>query len=433
MRRAGLLLAASIGVALTAALVTHDAFAPDAVAKTKNNQGRTVVRFPSDELPDENALIGALQRSTVPTTIIMEKGKYDFSQLFVFQRSNVIVCGATGRASDVVIEAAGAGLGNGRNAAVFIQQSSHITFRDLTIKAGDPTGQAIYMDAALVDTNLSSFCDNVTLEGCRLEGGTPIFGSAAVRALTVTNCRLNVTATDGVGLFWGDGDTLLVTKTKITADGGTEPLAAILVTGASAVLSEGERAAKIVLTRNRIEGQFGRGIDLADVVEVRVRKNRISITGDRIRPGTAATQQQAIGRTGIFIRRQDATALPDDYEVRKNRVRGVFYAVQLAFANEGVVANNDLRRNGINDVDPQLGEAGGAMKVQLVGAVCRTSIAKNDMRNLRSPKTVFDGSDIVDVPAVVVILPQLAGLCFSDGDAGNRTSKGRLLFVGDDQ
>ena len=400
---------------------------PDVLAKTKRTENRLVLRFPSDALPNQNALALALQNSSIPTTIFVEKGTYVLTgQLFVFNRSDVIVCGATGRARDVTFESSGAGGGAGADSAVYIQQSSDITFKDLTIRATSSRGRAVHMDAAL-STTLASFSESVTLDGCTLEGPVPVFATAAARALTVRGCRIEINATGGVGILWGDGDALLVTKTKIVTSPGVEAISGIFVTGALAAASEGERAERIILTNNRIEGAYARGLDLADILDARIRKNKIMLTGGAINSSTN------VGRVGILIRRGAATALPSDYEVRKNKIRGALHGIWLSFAGQGVVARNDLRRCGSDTTDAFFQEFGGALRLQLQSGICRIVVERNDMRNMKSPKSASDGTSIVDVPAVTVVPGTLSDACFADGNGGNKVSNGRVLFLGAEQ
>jgi len=406
---------------------------PDAAAKSRRSSDRVVLRYPSDDLPDENALVRALQNSSIPTTIIVKKNKDPYvlsGQLFVFNRSNVVVCGETGRAGDVVFESAGGTGGAGIRSAVFLQQSSEITFRDLTIRGTAAGGQCVFMDAAL-STTLSSFCESITLDGCRLEADIPIFATAAARALTVNDCRIEIGATDGFGILWGDGDALLVSRTKITTAPGVDAFAGILVLGVTASASEGERAERIILTRNRLEGAFLRAIDLADVLDVRLRKNKILLSGGPIRDATALSNNLRTGRVGILIRRGDATRLPEDFEVRNNKVRGALHGIWLSFPGQGVVSRNDLRRCGSSEVDEFFGEYGGALRLQLQGE-CRVDVERNDMRNLRSPKSVTVGVADVKLPAVTVVPATSSDDCFDDDD-GNRLSRGRVLFLGADE
>jgi len=418
---------------LLAGAVVPGVAVPDLAAKTKNDGNRAILRFPSDDLPNEQALAAALQNSSIPTTIIVEKGTYLLTgQLFVFNRSNVVVCGATGRAGDVTFESAGGGGGAGARAAIYVQQSSDITFRDLTIRGTAAGGQCVFMDAAL-STTLASFAESVTLDGCTLEADNPVIATAAARSLTIKKCRIKIGATDGFGVLWGDGDALLITKTKFTTSAGVDAFAGVIVLGATAAASEGERAERIILTRNRFEGAFARAIDLADVLDARVRSNKILLSGDPIRDGTNLTSGLRTGRVGILIRRGAATALPADYEVRRNKIRGALHGIWLSFTGQGVISRNDLRRCGSPDVDEFFREFGGALRLQLQSAICRIEIDRNDMRNLRSPKSASDGSSIVDVPAVTVVPDTLSEACFADGNDRNKLSNGRVLFLGADQ
>jgi hypothetical protein len=403
-------------------------------AKSHRGQSRELRRYPADfeNIPGtskEDALKLALQSSSDPLTIVFSKGKYEFDQLFIFKRSNVRICGATGNPRDVTLSFTGTGVGRGAGAGFYIQQASKIEIRDMTVKSSFPGGSAVVMDALLNET-LASFAESLTLDRCHLEADFPVITTALTRNLTVNKCKITVTATDAFGLVFGGDQGLFVSGTEFKTADGVDAFTGVFVVGVGAQSSEGVLVSTVILNRNRVKGSFARAFDLADVRDVRMRKNRIKLSGDPIRPATPRSGNLATGRVGILIRRDEAADLPRDIRVLNNRVRGAFYGVWLSFLSFNTCSGNDLRKCGSDVQDEFFLEFGGAVRVQLVSGVCRADIADNDMRDLRSPKSAFDGQSISDIPAVVVVPSELAGACFADGgDNGNRLSSGRALFV----
>ncbi len=400
-----------------------------AAARTRKPEGQ-VFRYPSEI--SETQLRILLQNSDDPATVIIEKGDHTFSpQLFVFNRSNLTICGATGRAGNVRVFSDGGGSGAGATAAILVEQARNITFRDLTITATAASGgQGLRLSAQLA-TDFSSFVDGVTVDGCRIEAEFPIVATAATRNLTVTDSTIECGRADGFGVAWGDGPGLLISRTRFTTAPGVEALSAVFVQGAGAQFSEGERTRTVILTRNKVTGDFLRGFDLADVVDARIRRNKFNF------PGAASRSFGWIdtGRVGILLRRGESSSLPADYEITKNRVRGAFYGAWVLNGGQGVVQRNDFRRCGSPTRDAFFREFGGGLRLTLFSANCRIDILRNDMRKLKSPRIAQsdpdDGSSpLADVPAVVVIPQDLSGVCFVGGDGGNRTSNGRGLYLG---
>ncbi len=416
--------------------------AADADAKSTGFENAVKLRFPSDELT-EGGFRSVLQPnsqlgSVTPTVITIAKGTHRFDSLFfAFDRSNVTICGATGRASDVVLEFANS------SSAFQLQQTKNFVFRDLTIRflRNESPGNNVPEDGVRTSTvgfrlnaklseEFAGFVDETRIESCNIEAAFPIVATAGTTRLTVNRSKLTVTQTDGFGIVWGDGEGLLVSRTRFAS--GRDPInlenvlpfSGIFVQGAQAAFSEGERARQIILTRNKLSGEFLRGFDLADVREVRVRRNRFNFSGDAIRDATSQTGLNPSdptnpaafwGRVGILIRRGDSSALPEDYEIRKNTVRGAYYGTWLFNCGAGSVVGNDFKRCGSSDrdgffnSDPELPpENGGGLRLTLQGP-CRINVESNDMRNLKSPK---DDA----LPAITVLPAQQSDDCFLDPD-----------------
>ncbi len=372
-----------------------------------------------------------LQSSSEPTTILFQPGTYVFSpQLYVYNRSNLALCGNSSNPGDVVIESAGNGGSGTGAAAILLEQAEHVSFRSLTIRGTAPGGQALRLNATLSD-EFSGFVDDVLVDRCRLEAPVPVIATAAARNLTLNASRIQVGASDSIGVLWGDGEGLQISGSRFTTAPGVSAFSAVFVQGASVAASLGERTAHVLLTGNRVRGDFVRGFDLADVLDARVTSNRISFTGDVIRPGSNATGGVDTGRVGVLLRRGDASGLPEDFELRRNRVRNALYGVWLFNAGGGVVDRNDFQRCGSPQPDDFFNEYGGGVRLTLQSANCRIRIERNDFRRLRSPDAVSDGQGgIADVPAVVVLPGEQSDACFADGGATNRLSRGRVLYVG---
>jgi hypothetical protein len=425
MRR--IALRTGLAVLVTAAALVPQAMTP-AQARSKNGDGPTF-RYPSELSETELRIL--LQSSQDAATVIFEKGDHVFSpQLFVFNRSNLTLCGETGRSGDVSIQSDGGGAGAGATAAILVEQSRSITFRDLTIVAtAASAGQGMRLNAQLA-TDFSSFVDGIRIEGCEIDAEFPIVATASAENLTVSKSRIVCRRADGFGLVWGDGRGLLVTKTTFDTAPGVAALSGVFVQGAGAQFSEGERTRSVILTKNKIVGDFLRGFDIADVNDARIRKNKFAFPGQPSRPfGGTVT-----GRVGVLVRRGESSSLPIDYEVTKNKVRNAYYGAWILNGGQGVLRKNDFRRCGAPDRDQFFREFGGGIRLTLFSANCQIEIVKNDLRNLRSPEFAQvdpddPGSEIGPVPAIVVVPSNLSDACFADGDGGNKTSKGRELFL----
>ena len=427
MRRSAARFCVVVAIAATCALQSAS---PAELCGLTAVQGNTV-RYPTDITVGELRVL--LQACDEPTTIIFEKGDYAFSpQLFVLNRSNLTIRGETGRARDVTIQSDGGGSGSGGTAVFLMEQVSNVELRDITIRSTAPSsGQGVRLNAQL-SQDFSSFVDGVTLDGCTIEAEFPVVATAGARNLTVIGSTLECGRSDGFALAWGDGPGLLVTKSKFTTAPGVAALSAIFVQGAGAQFSEGERAEHVILTRNKVTGDYLRGFDLADVLDARVRKNSFVFPGDSSRLfGGVPT-----GRVGVLVRRGASSSLPSDYEVTKNKARNAFYGAWILNGGRGAVYRNDFRRCGSPSRDGFFQEFGGGVRLTLFSANCLIEIANNDFRNLKSPKLAQadpnqPSSPIVDVPAVVVVPTELSGACFEgDDNRGNKTSNGRVLYLG---
>ncbi len=415
MRRRTTIVAACIAFALLAA-----AGGIPADAKS-GRRGGLILKFPSEI--DETGFRLALQSSNQPTTIIVGKGRHLLSSsVFVFGRSAVTICGATGRARDCILESEGAG-------PVFrIEQSEDIQFRDLTIRTEVPGGQAVRMNAVL-DNNFSSFARSVYVRGCTLDADAPVFGTAGAEQLTIDRCKINVRLEDSFGVLWSDGAGLQISRTRFSTEGSTEAFAAVFVAGAGAFFASGERVPDVILTRNKVRGRFLRGFDLADVVGARVHRNSMKLSGESIRPVVGSREET--GRVGILVRNADATTLVEDTEVSRNRIRNAHYGVWLLAVGGGAVVRNDLRGCGSSRKDAFFNEYGGALRLTINSGLCKLDILRNDFRTLGSPTS--DGG--ADVPAIGVVPDTLAASCFDDtAEADNATtnklSGGRALYLG---
>ena len=390
--------------AFVAATLLALAGATSAGARSGGDADGIVVRYPSSQVPDPGALQSALSPPSV-STVVFERGTHLFSEtLFAFRREGLTICGATGSPGEVVIQSTA-------TPALQIEQSRGITLRDVTLRSTANFGRALRL-AAAVSPEIESFADDVRLEGAAFEAFVGVEATVRAKDLTMVGCRAEVTQASGAGLLWEDGPRLQVTRTRFTTSSGVSALAAVLVRGAQSSASEGERARRLILTRNVVDGDFATGFDLADVVDARILGNRLVLPGAQLSGGA--------GRVGIVVRRAAASALTEDYELRRNTVRGAHYGLWLLNAGTGVVSRNDLGGNGSPSADTRFVDTGGALRMNLQSGRCDTHVERNDFRGLRSPKTD---------PAVVVLPAGSEGICFDDDDR-NRLDRGRPLYLG---
>jgi hypothetical protein len=374
--------------------------APPASAGRAASTGITV-RYPSGEVPDAGALAAALADPSVGT-VVFERGTNPFSApVTVFRRSGLTLRGATSRASDSVIESSSA-------VAVLLDECTGVTIRDLTIRSTATSGEAIRLQSVR-SSSVEGFVRDITVAGCRLEGFVPLRGTVRARGLSVSDSQLDVTRSGGAGILWEDGPSLLVTRNRFTCSAPDFASAAILVRGALVSDSEGDRARGVIVTRNRVSGDFATAIDLADVVDTRVLRNQVEFP--------EATYTGGGGRAGIVVRRQAASAATEDYSIRSNRVRGAHTGVWLLNASTGIVASNDLRRNGTPAADTRFNDTGCALRIAVFGVTCPATVTGNDFRDLRSP---------VSAPAVVVTPTGAGDACFDEGQ--NRVDAGRDVY-----
>lgn len=369
------------------------------------------VRYPSNIVPDAGALAAALADPAV-TTVVFEKGVNPFSStITVFRRTGLTLCGATKRATDAAIESSAV-------AAILLEECRDITIRDLTVRCTSATGEGVRMQAVRSGT-IEGFVRDLTLRNARFEAYIPVRGTVRAQGLDAADCTFDVTVGGGAGILWEDGPDLRVTRSRFSVSATSFATAAVLVRGASVADSEGDRVRRLVLTRNTVEGDFATGFNLADLVDARIGRNRITFP-DAFYDGTQ-------GRAGIAVRRLAASALTDDYEVRSNRIRSAHTGVWIENAGAGRVVSNDLRTCGTAVADTRFGDTGCGLRIGLFGPICRMEISRNDVRKLRSP---------APAPAVVVTPAGGATLCFdadddqpgADKDVGNRVDPGRTVY-----
>lgn len=364
----------------------------------------SVVTYPSGAVPDETALANALATPTV-TTIVFNQGSNPFANpIYVFRRRGLRLCGRTSNAADSQIASAS-------SVAIVLDECSDIEISNLTITSSASNGECVRMFSA-ASTDVEGFATDVKVQNCRLTSAIPLRGLVRTKNLTVTDCRIEVTRTNGYGILWEDGEGLFVTRTKFLTSEGAIGIAAVAVRGAQVSTAEGQRASRILLTRNRVTGDFASGFDLADVLDVQVQRNVIDFP--------SATYTGNGGRVGAIIRRAAASALPTDFAVTRNRVKDAHTGIWVLNAGTGLVAANDLRNCGSPIADTRFLDAGAALRVNLQGPVCNIVIDRNDLRALRSP---------FSEPAAIVTPTGSEGICFPD-TVTNKVEPGRDLYQG---
>jgi hypothetical protein len=394
-------------LACVAAAASLLAAAPVDAARAADRPG-LVVRYPSASAPDLTALNAAIRDPDVGT-IVFERGTNPFSApITVFRREGLTLRGATSRPEDTILESTS-------TVAVLLDECRDVDFRDLTIRSTAGTGEAIRLQAVR-STSVDGFADDVAVRDCRLEGWIPVRATVRAHGLTVADSRLVVTQSQGVGLLWEDGSDLHVTRTRFATSEFVDSVgavAALLVRGPFVSESEGDRARGIVLTRNRVDGNFHDGFNLSDVVDARIRANRITFSEPTYVNGTLQ------GRIGIAVRRATASSQTEDFEVRGNAVHGAHTAVWIAGTGAGSVVANDLRRSGCASCVVELfQDSGCAVRIDLTTPLCDVRVDGNDCRELRTA---------APAPACVVSPVAQAAECFPEG-ARNRVDRGRTVF-----
>lgn len=386
--------------------------AGEAAAKAGRDAPGIVVRYPSGDAPDP-ATLQLVMGNPAVSTIVFEKGTQLFSStLFVFQRNDLTLCGATGDPRDVVIESSA-------RVAIQVEQARGTVLRGLTVRTAAANGVGVLLNAVPSPT-IESFADDTTIERCSFSAYIGVQASVRAKNLTVSRCTFAVGpftpgSTDGgVGLLWEDGRGLHVTRSRFAPARAVSAIAGVFVRGAQTASSAGERARDVLLTRNQVEGDFAVAMDLADLEDAVVRGNRIRLP--RALPASGR------GRVGIVVRRAGATQVTENYEVARNQVRGAHYGIWFVAAGDGTCERNDLRGCGASAPDDPVvgfGDTGAAVRVNLLGGVCHTVFTRNDLRGLASP---------VAVPAIVLV--PFGDACDEDANPGNRVDRGRALFGG---
>jgi hypothetical protein len=415
------------------------AFAPQG-AEARNQRGDDVRVISPSEVSSGNTLTTIFSTERDKTVFVLKKGKYDLlgAPAAVLRRSDgILICGATGNAKDVVLES------SFQSYAFLVDHSRDVEIRDITIRNASPVLTALRLGEDRVETTSAttdSFAHDVTLRGCTLEGGICVQASVGIGALTMKGCTLRVTGNRGIGLLWQDGGDLFVTRNRFrTAKDGTSSNdvvagAGVRVLGPISQASNGERARTIVMSRNDVNGDFEFGIELNDVTDVRVRRNTVKFPNPVQDIGVFAApgQNPLRARIGIALRRATASGLPDELEVRRNRVRKALFGLWMRDTGvppddtrlRSAVSRNDFRRCGTSDpnldTENSRGRPGGAVLVSLITSGCPMFIERNDFRGLRSPVTE---------PAVVEDNGLSLADCFQDPHR-NKTDRGRPLYTG---
>lgn len=403
--RARRVVCAAVALAAAAAVPA----ASPALAGRGGSLADGVYRYPDDV--GTLSLAQAIQTPAIHTIVFQKGPPLPFSSLvYVIGRTGLTLCGSTGDPADTVIESSAP-------LAFVVDECRDVEFRNLTIRCSAAAGEGIRLQS-VTGTEIEGFVDGVSVRNCRIEAAIPIRARPRTRNLEVANCRLEVNRDGGFGLVWEDGPGLFVTRTRFATSSGVFSPTALFVRGASDANAEGDRARGVFVTRNTVDGDFASAIDLVDVLDARVQRNTVRFPGPIHEIGG--------GRVGLLVRRAAASLLPEDWELRKNRVSGAHTGVWIISTGRGAIVGNDLRGCGSADPDAQFEDTGSAVRVNLQGDVCNAAIERNDLRNLRSPKSE---------PACVVLPAGTEPLCFRDAEGnfdsgGNRWDAGRPLYLG---
>jgi hypothetical protein len=396
------------------------AAASSAGARVSGGAADGVYRFPSADIPDIPALQNAVQSSRA-RAIVVKKGKYDVGTgLFIAARDDLVLCGATGDPKDVVFTAAGGPVAS-------VQEARHITFRGLTLETTDAFSWALDLSAAPTPDH-ESYVDDVVVDHCVLKGYIGVNATVRTSNVTVTGSKIVVTGSSSVvggpkqglaGILWQDGPGLFVGRTKFSTDYGVPAVAAVLVRGAQSGASAGDRASGLLFVDDSVSGDFAYGFSLADVVDVRARRNTFAFPSN-VTTSPVLDIAAGAGRIGIIVQRANASSLTEDFELEKNRVRKGFYGAYLLNASQGAVRGNDFRGCGATASDGVFPDKGGAMRMNVQGGACRVVVTGNDFRGLKTPKS--------DAAVVVSPADYDPKDCFSSKPA-NRVDPSRPLYV----
>ncbi len=361
--------------------------------------------------------------------IVLKKGRYELdSALIIFGKRNVTICGATNRASDVILEV------TPRNSLPFgivIDHSLNLTFKNLTIRTTSDGAEAVRVNT--IASSAESFADDITFDRCTLQGFIGISATVRARNLTINRCNITVTHGDGAGgrgagVVWQDGEGLFIAKSRFGTANGIQAQAGVRVRGpAGSDLSDGRRARGVIVAGNTIRGDFEFGIDLNDVKGVRVRRNTVKF-GSVTQTNDNGTDR---GRVGIRVARAQASGLTEGVELQRNRVRGALYGVWLRNTGRVLVDRGNFGGCGSTSTDNSFGTNGAGILVTLLSPGCATvddnntvvrtiDIRRCDFRGLRSP---------VSEPAITEETDTSLIQCFRFGNVNNRTSRNRELFL----
>lgn len=406
-----------VTAALAAAALLAGPVRPTLADGRRDDPG--VIVYPSAAAANEAALAAALANPD-NHTVLFTRGTHIFSSpIFAFRRTGVRFCGETGDPSDVTIQSSVNAFG-----AFVVDEATRISFEDLSIENLSAFGACVELRSN-VSAAADSFAGDVSVRNCRLSGAVGVFCRERAFDVEVVGCRIEVTRASGSGVRWEDGEGLYVARNRFTAADSVAATAAVLVRGALSPDSDGDRARRILLVSNRVEGNFEVAFNLSDVVDVRVQRNRIEFddAAQFIANGAGTADDERRGRRGIVIQRASASKAPDDLRVFRNRVRSAHTGVWLFNVDGGSVEANDLRTSGDAADDTFFGDGGCALRVSLLGDQCRVRVDGNDFRRLRS---------VAPRPAVSVTPAGFEGLCFENRTppVSNRVDDGRVLYQG---
>jgi hypothetical protein len=275
---------------------------------------------------------------------------------------------------------------------------------------------------AVPDATKEGFADDTSVERCNFQGYIGVQASVRAKNLSVSDSTFTTagfsagTTDGGVGLLWEDGPGLFVTRSKFGVAQGVSAIAGLFVRGAQTPSSNGDRARSLLITRNTVTGDFATAFDLADVKDAVLRQNHVKF------PKSGVTL--ARGRVGIVVRRAGATQDTEGYDLSRNSVRRAHYGVWLVGVGTGKLTQNDLGGCGSTAVDGTgdgaFNDFGGAVRVNLLGGVCKTTFTSNDFTGLSSPTSS---------PAVMLV--PFGDACSEADNPGNRVDRGRALFGGE--
>jgi hypothetical protein len=361
--------------------------------------GNEVLHWPED-FADSDSLRARLARPApedIPRlkdlTIVFDRGVHEFPDALRVERDRVTLAGVgTIRSPD--------------EAAVVVSNCRAVSIRGMGLESTSPSGRGLLLEGS-PGPGFDGQVSDVTIEDCSFAGATGIRATVFVGGVTVDHCRFRVERPGGIGISWADGEGLFVSRCRFEAHEGAGAASAVEVRGAQDPQSEGNRAHRVILSGNRIGGDFATALDLADVLDLEAVGNRVSFR--------SALRAAGEGRVGIAVRHEAASSLPEEIVLQRNRVRGAHTGIWLVESGSALVARNDFRYCGSPVPDTAFHDSGCGLR--LSSPRCPSvRVLRNDFRGLRSP---------AGQPAVRESPSGTAKSCFFPDD-GNRLA-GRPL------